>query len=165
MPHGVVLHMRPASSIDVEQAQTESGTAIREMLLSRSVLNGFGIPQALLSGAGVGFDGDDSDDDEEGDDVANRFRDFLGLSSFISSVLLFEHLVSSWENVVDENDHPLELNRITIGRFLLHKDMKVAFDRYAYTVQMAVSAEGNESAVSQPGSGEAEQTTAPAAKN
>ncbi|EFO33899.1 hypothetical protein TRICHSKD4_1018 [Roseibium sp. TrichSKD4] len=172
LPFGVVLHMRPANSIDVEQAQTEAGQAIRDFLMSQGALAAFGVPNSLLAQHGLGLDESDEDgvfssgDEEAANDfLAERLRRFLGLSSFVSSVLLFEQLVSSWEHVGNEKGEPLALSRDAIGQFLLHKDMKSAFDRVAYSVQATVSAEGNELPVSQPGSGEAVRTTAWDAKS
>lgn len=165
-PHGVVLTMRPANSIDVDQAQAESSRAIREMILSRNALTVYGVPQSLIDHdlrLGPEEDGENETDEEQF--VADRFRNFLGLSSFIASVLLFEQLVTRWENVAGEDNEPLAINRTTIGRFLLHPDMKKKFDSIAYSVQFAVREEGNGSAVSQPGSGEAEDDTAKAAKS
>ncbi|MBG6158393.1 hypothetical protein IWQ52_004130 [Labrenzia sp. EL_159] len=47
-PHGAVLTMRPANSIDVDQAQAESSRAIRDMILSRNALTVYGVPQSLI---------------------------------------------------------------------------------------------------------------------
>ncbi|MET1410702.1 hypothetical protein ABVF61_00440 [Roseibium sp. HPY-6] len=158
-PYGVVLTMRPANSIDVGQAQTEASSAIHDMVMQREALTSYGVPKSLLEGSG---EADEVDGDE--DSVSDRFRNYLGLSSFISSVLLFEQVVTRWENVSGDDGAPLPINRTTIGQFLLYPDMKRAFDKVAYSVEFAVREEGNVSAVSQPGSGEAEDNTAAAAK-
>ncbi|MEO0955792.1 MAG: hypothetical protein AAFY12_12420 [Pseudomonadota bacterium] len=165
-PYGVVLTMRPANSIDVDQAQAEASSAIRDMVMSRNALTVYGVPQSLIEhDLRLAQAGDDEAAEDDEEVISDRLRNFLGLSSFISSVLLFEQIVTNWENVTDDDDEPLEINRTTIGRFLLHPDMKRAFDKVAYSVQVAVREEGNGSTVSQPGSGEAEDDTAKAAES
>lgn len=160
-PHGVVLTMRPANSIDVGQAQTEASSALHDMVMQREALTRYGVPKSLLEGAD---EADEVDGVEGEDSVSDRFRNYLGLSSFISSVLLFEQVVTSWDHVTGDDGEPLPISRTTIGRFLLYPDMKRAFDKVAYSVEFAVREEGNGSTVSQPGSGEAEGNTAAAAK-
>jgi len=163
-PYGVVLTMRPANSIDLDQAQAESARAIRDMVLSRDALSEYGVPKSLLDQE-MGNEADFVEDEDDEQLGADRFRDFLGLTSFIAAVLLFEQVVTSWENVEDADGEPLPRDRTSIGQFLLYPDMKKAFDKVVYSVQFAVREEGNGSPVSQNGSGEAEDDTAKAAES
>lgn len=138
---GVVLTMRPATSIDVEQAQGEAGRIISQVITAPEPLVGFGLDGILPT-------------------TALDIEKLVGLSAYLTAALLMEQIVESWEGVADEGGEPLPLDRPSIGRFLLHPGMKQAFEREAYAAVAVERDEGNGFAASANGSAGAATDTA-----
>ncbi|SDT97106.1 hypothetical protein [Stappia sp. ES.058] len=138
---GVSLTMRPASSIDIDQAQGEASRVLAALFTAPDTLEDFGLGDYLP--------GTDTDAEK-----------LLGLSSYLTAALLMEQIVESWEGVADESGEPQPFNRASIGLFLLHPGMKDAFEREAYSAVRLERDEGNGFAASETGSAGAAGTTA-----
>jgi hypothetical protein len=128
---GVRLIMRPATSIDVEQAQGEAARVLAPLITAPEALADFGLEDIVP---------------ETGD-----LESLLGLSAYLTSALLMERLVEGWEGVADEAGEALPLDRRSIGLFLLHPGMKEAFEHEAYSAVRLEHAEGNVFAASATG--------------
>ena len=138
---GVLLTMRPATSIDIDQAQGEAGREIATLFTAPQAFKDFGFSD-LRTGV---------------------YRDpetLMGMSSYLTAALLMEQIVEGWEGVADESGEPLPLDRASIGLFLLHPGMKQAFEREAYSAVRLERDEGNGFAASETGSAGAAETTA-----
>ena len=138
---GVSLTMRPASSIDIDQAQGEAARVLAVLFTAPDTLEDFGLADYLPV----------TETDAE---------KLLGLSSYLTAALLMEQIVESWEGVSDDGGDPLPLDRASIGLFLLHPGMKQAFEREAYAGVRLERDEGNGFAASETGSAGAAETTA-----
>ena len=138
---GVSLIMRPASSIDIDQAQGEASRVLAALFTAPDTLEDFGLGDYLP--------GADTDAEK-----------LLGLSSYLTAALLMEQIVESGEGVADESGEPKPLDRAAIGLFLLYPGMKQAFEREAYSAVRLERDEGNGFAASETGSAGAAETTA-----
>ena len=88
---GVTLTMRPATSIDVEQAQGEAARVLAPLITAPEALSEFGLEDIVPE--------------------TGELESLLGLSAYLTSALLMERLVEGWEGVADEAGEALPLDR------------------------------------------------------
>ncbi|MEE4012098.1 hypothetical protein V1T76_08565 [Roseibium sp. FZY0029] len=128
-PDGIVLTMRRATSVDMEEAEAEAGRLVAGLIEGAEAFSGFGFDEIDC----VGF----SDVEEA-----------LGLSQFLTLALVFERVVTAWTGLIGDDDGPALLSRLYIGRFLLDPIYRGQFRREAYARLYLEISEGNGSAAS-----------------
>ncbi len=143
---GAWLTMRPATSIESIQAETEAAQIVADWLKAPQGLREFGLDE---------FAGP-----EDGEDMEAQVDRVIGLTRFLVNALLFEMLVTDWDGVGDADGNPIEITRKHIGMLLSNADCFAAFERLAWSAERTVSAEGNACAASPNGSVEAAETIA-----
>ncbi|CTQ53540.1 hypothetical protein LP7551_02064 [Roseibium album] len=123
-PDGITLIMRTATSLDVEEAEAEAGELIAGLVAGQSALSDFGL---------------DGVTNPVGDDMESA----LGFSTFLTLALVFERIVSGWDEVLREDGEPAPLDRLYIGLFLLDTAYRGHFRSKAYARLYAEVQEGN----------------------
>lgn len=123
-PDGIALTMRTATSVDVEDAETEAGEVIASLVAGHAGLADFGL-EGIENPLG---------NDAEG---------ALGFAAFLTLALVFQRVVSGWEGVQTEDGAEAPLSKLYIGLFLLDPVYRSHFRATAYRRLYAEAQEGN----------------------